>query len=86
MPRQGSNLDSSGSNPEMLPITPQGIVIWMPGLGSNQPLCDSESQRLANRPPGNTSPPGRFRSDDLLFFKQALLPTELPGDKGERGI
>ncbi len=27
------------------------------------------------------SPPGRFRSDDLLFFKQALLPTELPGGK-----
>lgn len=27
------------------------------------------------------SPPGRFRSDDLLCFKQALLPTELPGEK-----
>ncbi len=35
------------------------------------------------------SPPGQYRTDDLLFFsyrrryanKQALLPTELPGDK-----
>jgi hypothetical protein len=26
------------------------------------------------------SPPGRSRSDDLWFFKPALLPTELPGE------
>jgi hypothetical protein len=26
------------------------------------------------------SPPGRSRSDDLWFFRPALLPTELPGE------
>jgi hypothetical protein len=30
---------------------------------------------------GNDSPPGQYRTDDLLFFRQALLPSELPGDK-----
>ena len=29
---------------------------------------------------GNDSPPGQNRTDDLLCFKQALLPTELPGE------
>ncbi len=29
---------------------------------------------------GNDSPPGQYRTDDLLCFKQALLPTELPGE------
>lgn len=37
------------------------------------------------RLPGNASPPGRFRSGDLLIFSQALLPAELPGDIKRRG-
>ena len=30
------------------------------------------------------NPPGRHRTDDLLLFKQALLPSELPGEVKER--
>lgn len=34
---------------------------------------------------GNDSPPGWNRTNALLFFTQALLPTELPGDNESGG-
>lgn len=42
--------------------------------------------RSATELQDNEDPPGQYRTDDLLFFRQALLPTELPGETRAEGF
>ncbi len=67
-----------------------------PGVAAISPPPHDACARLATATdtvskPGPTfvfmNAAGRIRTDDLLFFTQALLPTELSGDKSaESGI
>jgi hypothetical protein len=67
-----------------LPFVYSATVGWSERIRTPNYLINSQVFCQLNYTPISgllkPSPLGRRRSDDLLFFRQALLPTELPGE------
>lgn len=73
--------DSTHSSTRQGMAAPVGFEPTTLQLTTKRSAIELWSNERCDRTVAIVSPPGRFRSDDLLFFKQALLPTELPGEK-----